>query len=387
MQKNNLAIILSGGTGNRFNSPLPKQLHTINNKSIIEYSVEKFVNVNLFNYIIVVSHKDLIKKTIKLLPYKNIIFTKGGITRQESVFNGLKEAAKFKPKNIIIHDAVRPFFSEKLIQELLNNLTNHDGVIPSVNIYDSIRYNLKNNYKDVDRENLKLIQTPQAFKFQSIFQAHRKFKKINFTDDSLILYKLKNSIKLIKGEPSNFKITTKEDLKFGELLIKGENYMQDIRVGSGFDVHKFKQGDHLIIFGVKLPFKKSLEGHSDADVGFHSIVDAILGALCMGDIGNHFPPTDIKWKNKPSIFFMKHAKDLLKKNNFIINNLDVTLICEEPKVSRYKKKFIVSISKALELNHKLVNIKGTTTEKLGFLGRKEGIACQVSVTISKNGKQ
>ena len=387
MQKNNLAIILSGGTGNRFNSPLPKQLHTINNKSIIELSVEKFVNVKLFDSIIVVSHKDLIKKTIKLLPYKNIIFTKGGITRQESVFNGLKEAAKFKPKNIIIHDAVRPFFSEKLIKELLKNLKDHDGVIPSVNIYDSIRYDLKNNYKDVDRENLKLIQTPQAFKFKSIFEAHRKFKKNNFTDDSLILYKLKNSIKLIKGEPSNFKITTKEDLKFGELLIKGENYMQDIRVGSGFDVHKFKQGDHLIIFGVKLPFKKSLEGHSDADVGFHSIVDAILGALCLGDIGNHFPPNDIKWKNKPSIFFMKHAKDLLKKNNFIINNLDITLICEEPKVSRYKKKFIISVAKALELNHKLVNIKGTTTEQLGFLGRKEGIACQVSVTISKNGKQ
>ncbi len=387
MQKNNLAIILSGGTGNRFNSPLPKQLHTINNKSIIELSVEKFVNVKLFDSIIVVSHKDLIKKTIKLLPYKNIIFTKGGITRQESVFNGLKEAAKFKPKNIIIHDAVRPFFSEKLIKELLKNLKDHDGVIPSVNIYDSIRYDLKNNYKDVDRENLKLIQTPQAFKFKSIFEAHRKFKKNNFTDDSLILYKLKNSIKLIKGELSNFKITTKEDLKFGELLIKGENYMQDIRVGSGFDVHKFKQGNHLIIFGVKLPFKKSLEGHSDADVGFHSIVDAILGALCLGDIGNHFPPNDIKWKNKPSIFFMTHAKDLLKENNFIINNLDITLICEEPKVSRYKKKFIISVAKALELNHKLVNIKGTTTEQLGFLGRKEGIACQVSVTISKNGKK
>jgi 2-C-methyl-D-erythritol 4-phosphate cytidylyltransferase/2-C-methyl-D-erythritol 2,4-cyclodiphosphate synthase len=387
MQKNNLAIILSGGTGNRFNSPLPKQLHTINNKSIIELSVEKFINVKLFDSIIVVSHKDLIKKTAKLLPYKNIFFTKGGMTRQESVFNGLKKADKFKPKNIIIHDAVRPFFSEKLIKELLNNLKNHDGVIPSVNIYDSIRYDLKNNYKDVVRENLKLIQTPQAFKFKAIFEAHRKFKKNNFTDDSLILYKLKNNIKLIKGEPSNFKITTKEDLKFGELLIKGENYMQDIRVGSGFDVHKFKQGDHLIIFGVKLPFKKSLEGHSDADVGFHSIVDAILGALCMGDIGNHFPPNDIKWKNKPSIFFMKHAKDLLKKNNFIINNLDITLICEEPKVSRYKNKFIMSVSKALELNRKLINIKGTTTEQLGFLGRKEGIACQVSVTISKNGKK
>ncbi len=386
MQKNNLAIILSGGKGNRFDSPIPKQLHKINNKTIIQLSLEKFVNSKLFNNIIIVSHKDFIKDTKKLITNKEIRIIEGGKTRQESVFNGLNKAQELNPDNVLIHDAVRPFFSEKLLIEICQNLTKYEGVVPSLNINDSIRYNLKNNYKNINRDNLKLIQTPQGFKFKSILEAHKKFKKNIFTDDSLIFYKLKKKIKLINGETLNFKITTKEDYKFGKLLFKGAKQMQDIRVGNGFDVHKFKNGDTLKLFGIKLPFTKSLEGHSDADVGFHSIVDAILGALCMGDIGNHFPPTDNKWKNKSSIFFMNFVKKLLVQKKYKINNLDITLICEEPKVSKYQKDFISSISNALELDQKLINVKGTTTEKLGFLGRGEGIACQVSVTISNNEK-
>ena len=182
----------------------------------------------------------------------------------------------------------------------------------------------------------------------------------------------------------NFKITTKEDYNIGKLIVKENNNMSDIRVGTGFDVHKFKKGKKLKLFGITIPFDKSLDGHSDADVGFHSIVDAILGGLCLGDIGNHFPPTDNKWKNKQSIFFMTHVKKLLKNEKFKINNLDVTLICEKPKVSQYQKRFIKSVAEALDIDCRKINIKGTTTEKLGFLGREEGIACQVSVTLSKN---
>ena len=383
MQKNNLAIILSGGTGKRFDISKPKQFYKLNKKTIIETTVEKFVKSNLFKYIIVVSHKDFIKFTKNLFNNTNIKVILGGENRQKSVFNGLTAAKSLNPKYVLIHDAVRPFFSMNLLKKVLKKLEGEISVIPSINVYDSVRYFKNKKYSNVFRENLKLIQTPQGYCFNSIYEAHKKNKDSIHTDDSMILYELKNKIRLIKGEKINFKITTKEDYNIGKLIVK-ENNMSDIRVGTGFDVHKFKKGKKLKLFGITIPFDKSLDGHSDADVGFHSIVDAILGGLCLGDIGNHFPPTDNKWKNKPSIFFMTHAKKLLKNEKFRINNLDVTLICEKPKVSQYQKRFIRSIAEALDIDCRKINIKGTTTEKLGFLGREEGIACQVSVTLSKN---
>ena len=384
MQKNNLAIILSGGIGKRFYKSKPKQFYKLNKKTIIETSVEKFISSNLFNYIIVVSHKDFFKFTKNLFNNTSIKVVLGGENRQKSVFNGLSAAKSFNPKYVLIHDAVRPFFSMNLLKRVLKNLEGEISVIPSIDVYDSVRYFKNKKYSNVFRENLKLIQTPQGFCFNSIYEAHKKNKESIHTDDSMILYELKNKIKLIKGEKINFKITTKEDYNIGKLIVKENNNMSDIRVGTGFDVHKFKKGKKLKLFGITIPFDKSLDGHSDADVGFHSIVDAILGGLCLGDIGNHFPPTDNKWKNKQSIFFMTHVKKLLKNEKFKINNLDVTLICEKPKVSQYQKRFIKSVAEALDIECRKINIKGTTTEKLGFLGREEGIACQVSVTLSKN---
>ena len=384
MQKNNLAIILSGGTGKRFDISKPKQFYELNKKTIIETTVEKFINSNFFNNIIVVSHKDFFKFTKNLFNNTNIKVILGGENRQKSVFNGLSAAKPLDPKYVLIHDAVRPFFSMNLLKRVLKNLDGEISVIPSINVYDSVRYFKNKKYSNVFRENLKLIQTPQGFCFNSIYDAHKKNKESIHTDDSMILYELKNKIKLIKGEKMNFKITTKEDYKIGKLIVKENNNMSDIRVGTGFDVHKFKKGKKLKLFGITIPFNKSLDGHSDADVGFHSIVDAILGGLCLGDIGNHFPPTDNKWKNKQSIFFMMHVKKLLKSEKFQINNLDVTLICEKPKVSQYQKRFIKSVAEVLDIDCSKINIKGTTTEKLGFLGREEGIACQVSVTLSKN---
>ena len=384
MQKNNLAIILSGGTGKRFNISKPKQFYELNKKTIIETTVEKFINSNFFNNIIVVSHRDFFKFTKNLFNNTNIKVILGGENRQKSVFNGLSAAKPLDPKYVLIHDAVRPFFSMNLLKRVLKNLDGEISVIPSINVYDSVRYFKNKKYSNVFRENLKLIQTPQGFCFNSIYDAHKKNKESIHTDDSMILYELKNKIKLIKGEKMNFKITTKEDYKIGKLIVKENNNMSDIRVGTGFDVHKFKKGKKLKLFGITIPFNKSLDGHSDADVGFHSIVDAILGGLCLGDIGNHFPPTDNKWKNKQSIFFMMHVKKLLKSEKFQINNLDVTLICEKPKVSQYQKRFIKSVAEVLDIDCSKINIKGTTTEKLGFLGREEGIACQVSVTLSKN---
>ena len=385
MQKNNIAIILSGGIGSRFKSNIPKQFYKINQKTIIEKSVNKFINSKAFNKIIIVSHKSYKKKTQQIFnANKNIQIIEGGFTRQDSVFNGLKTAKKLNAEYIFIHDAVRPFFSDQLIKSILKELNNYEGVIPAIDIHDSIRNLKKDSYENIPRKNLKIIQTPQGFKLNSIFNAHKLVKGIQYTDDSIILYELTKRIKIIKGEVWNLKITTKDDLKFGKIFLNGLNKMNNVRVGTGFDVHKYTKGKHLILFGVKIPFNKSLDGHSDADVGFHAIVDSILGALCLGDIGNHFPPTEKKWKNKSSSYFMRFAKDLLIKENYKINNLDVTLICEQPKVSKFQSLFIESISKILKIDKNIVNVKGTTTEKLGFLGREEGIACQVSVTISSN---
>ncbi len=383
MQKNNLAIILSGGEGKRFDSKIPKQFFIINKQSILEISVKKLISSGFFKKLIIVSHKDYIKKTEMLFINKDIDIIEGGKDRQESVLLGLKKAKEFNPQKVLIHDSVRPFFSKQLIISILNELENHDGVIPSLNIYDSVRMSDCSTYKDVPRNNLKLIQTPQGFVFNSIFNCHKNLQGKQYTDDSIMFYEFYKKIKIIDGENLNFKITTKNDYEVAK-LINGRLAMSNLRVGTGFDVHKFKVGKSLTIFGVKIPFNKSLEGHSDADVGFHSIVDAILGALCKGDIGNHFPPDDNKWKNQDSIVFMEHAKKLLQEENFIINNLDITLICEKPKVSKYNHIFKDSISKSLNIDESIINVKGTTTEKLGFLGREEGIACQVSVTISKN---
>ena len=257
MHKNNLAIILSGGQETRFDEEIPKQFFHINNKTIIENSVQKFLNTNLFKKILIVSHKTFVNKTKKIFNNSNVEVIEGGSTRQESVYKGLNKAKEFNPENVLIHDSVRPFVTDKLIKEILNKLETSDGVVPALNIYDSVRYFDKKKYEDLQRNNLKLIQTPQGFKFNSIKDAHDQYKEQTFTDDSIIFFKYNKNIIIINGEKFNFKITTKNDYKLGKLLFERIN-MNDIRIGSGFDVHKFKKGNTLTIFGVNIPFNKSL---------------------------------------------------------------------------------------------------------------------------------
>ena len=266
----------------------------------------------------------------------------------------------------------------------MENLKKRSCVIPALNVYDSIRFCKSKNYKNINRENLKLIQNPQGYKFKVIYNAHKSVEKNNYTDDSMLAFENGNDISLIPGEILNFKITEKKDLKKSLKLFNSNMNESFIRTGSGFDVHKFTDGNNIVLLGIKIPFRKSLDGHSDADVGLHSIVDAILGSIGKGDIGEHFPPTEKKkWKNKNSEFFLKYANNLLKDENFIINNLDITIICEKPKIISFKKKMREKIANLLKIDVNLINIKGTTTEKLGFLGREEGIACQTIVTVSK----
>ncbi|MFL2679150.1 MAG: bifunctional 2-C-methyl-D-erythritol 4-phosphate cytidylyltransferase/2-C-methyl-D-erythritol 2,4-cyclodiphosphate synthase [Alphaproteobacteria bacterium] len=374
----NIALILSGGEGKRFDKKNPKQLFEINGRSILEITVSKFVGSKLFEQIVIVSNKKYIVKTKKILNNYDIKIIEGGNTRQESVFNGLKFIKKLKPKNVVIHDSVRPFFTTKLLEKITKIPRNVKCIVPALKINDSVRLSEKKIYKNIVRDNLKLIQTPQGFNFEEIFNSHKKLKNKEYTDDSILVFENGCKIKIIEGEFLNYKITDKSDIKMANQLHKPH---KSIKVGQGFDVHQFTSGKSFKLCGVEIPFTKTLKGHSDADVGIHALVDAILGAIAKGDIGEHFPPSQAKWKNVNSEIFLKHAMKLLKKDNFVINNIDLTIICEKPKISKYKNSMKKKISNLLSIDEKIVNIKGTTTERLGFLGREEGIACQAIISI------
>ena len=374
----NIALILSGGEGKRFDKKNPKQLFEINGRPILEITVSKFIQSKLFEKIIIVSNRKYTVKTKRILSKYDVKIIEGGETRQESVFNGLKFIKKLKPKNVVIHDSVRPFFTKKLLKKITKISGNVKCIVPALKVNDSVRLSEKKIYKNIVRDNIKLIQTPQGFNFEEIFNSHKKLKNKEYTDDSLLVFENGCKIKIIEGEFLNYKITDKNDLKMANQLHKPH---KSIKVGQGFDVHQFTSGKSFKLCGVKIPFTKTLKGHSDADVGIHALVDAILGAISKGDIGDYFPPSQAKWKNVNSEVFLKYAKKLLKKDNFIINNIDLTIICEKPKISKYKKSMKKRLSNLLSIDEKIINIKGTTTEKLGFLGREEGIACQAIISI------
>ena len=296
-----------------------------------------------------------------------------------SVKNGLIAAKKFKPEFILIHDCARPFLNEKLVNDLVQNTSLNNGCIPAIKVVDSLRkVKDKKIYKSINRNNLFSIQTPQAFPFKKILKAHVSSKVTNHTDDSSLANENDIPVKIIEGLKNNIKVTTKDDILFLKMINKTED---KFKIGSGFDVHKFVSGKEITLCGIKIPFSKSLKGHSDADVCFHVIVDAILGSISMGDIGDHFPPSDQKWKNCSSEVFMKFAKKELLKKKSVINNLDLTIICEKPKITNYKLRMRKNISRILELNLDDINIKATTTEKLGFTGREEGVAAQAIVSV------
>ena len=280
---------------------------------------------------------------------------------------GLVEALKLKPKNVLIHDAARPFVSARVIDNVINALQNHEAVVPVVAVKDSVRL----DGASVDRNKLKIIQTPQGFDFKKILHAHQHFSShwVKITDDAQVFEMAGGGIFMTEGSEENIKITTNNDLR---------STANDCRTGNGFDVHAFEEGDGVIICGVKIPHNKKLKGHSDADVGLHAITDAILGAIGAGDIGEHFPPSDAKWKGADSAQFLRHAASLIKGK---INNIDVTIIAEEPKLTPYKPAMRKRIAEILGIDESRVNVKATTTEGLGFTGRCEGIAAQAVVSI------
>ena len=365
---NNYFVILAAGKSKRFGKNFLKQFCKYKNKEIIDYSIEKSLNSKLFKKIIIVSNNIRYLKKKKYPKLVTII--KGGKERSDSSLNALKFIKKYKPENIYIHDAARPNFSIKLLKTISKNLKKNQAVIPVVNSRDSIKYKVKSEVFNLNRKNLLLTQTPQAFRFKKLYNFAIK-EKSKIDDEATLFLNQNYKIKFIKGENSNNKITYLDDIKTPKTFH-----------GLGFDIHRLVKNKKLFLGGAKIPFHSGLKGHSDGDVILHAITDAILGALRRKDIGTYFPNTK-KFKNIRSPKMLKPVIENLYKSNFSINNLDINLICEQPKVSRYRNKIIDSISKHTNLDKDLINLKGKTVEKLGLIGKEKAIACEVIISITK----
>ena len=366
---NNYFVILAAGKSKRFHRKLAKQFYKYKNKEIIDHSVQKSLDSNLFKKILVVTNNINHLKKKKYPKIVNVI--KGGKERSDSSLIALKYLKKYKPRNVFIHDAARPNFSIKLLKNLTKNLKANKAVIPVIPSRDSIKYKIKNQIFNLNKKKSFLAQTPQAFRFKNLYKLAIKEK--NKVSDEASFYLNQNlKVKFIKGENQNIKITYLDDTKTSKTYY-----------GIGFDIHKLIKNKKLFLGGIKIPFHSGLKGHSDGDVILHAIIDAILGATRRKDIGTYFPNTK-KFMNIRSPKMLKPILENLYKSNFSINNLDINLICEKPKVSKYRNRIINSLSKLVNLDKDQINLKGKTVEKLGLIGKEKAIACEVIVSIFKN---
>ena len=366
---NNYFVILAAGKISRFNKKKHKQLYIYKNKEIIDHSIDKSLNSKLFKKIVIVTNnpKHLKKKKY----HKSIKIISGGRERSDSSLLALKYLKRFKPKNVFIHDAARPNFSIKLLKNLAKSLKKNIAVVPTINSIDAIKYKIKNQIFNLNRENSFLTQTPQAFRFEYLFElAVQQKNKVN--DEATLFVEKNYKIKFIPGEVKNNKITYFNDINIPKTYF-----------GLGFDLHRLIRNKKLYLGGIRIPFHSGLKGHSDGDVIIHAIIDSILGALRKKDIGTYFPNTK-KYQNIRSPKMLKPIMDSFNRSNFSINNLDINLICEQPKVSKYRDKIINSISKLMNLDKSLINLKGKTAEKLGLIGKEKAIACEVIISITKH---
>ena len=371
-------ILLAGGNSNRFKSNLPKPYHKIGGKNLIELSLNKIKQFKEFKKIIIVCNKKHLK-FLKKINLKNIKVINGGDNRQLSTYNALNYLQKYKQiKKVLIHDAARPNFSKELIKRILIESKKKNVVIPVLKLQDALKEKNKNNkFSHLKRGNFFTTQTPQCFVLKEIFNLHKKNKEI-YNDDDLSLLVNYNKIKLIKGEKKNFKITDREDF---EQLKK--NYNSNLKIGIGFDVHRLVKGRKLFLGGINIPSNLGTLGHSDGDPVLHAIIDSILGACQLGDIGEIFSDKNKKFKDVSSSFMIKKVVEQIKIKNYVINNLDVNIITETPKIKKYKKQIINNISKLCEIPPRNINIKGKTTEKLGVIGKEKAIAAEAIISVVK----
>ena len=371
-------IILAAGDSKRLKSNTPKPFHIINNITLLEYSFDTFKNIREIKKTVIVYNKKH-KKHLDKLRLKNILKVVGGKTRQESTFKALKKIKRMNCKKVIIHDAARPNPSKKLINKMISKLKKNDAVVPTIKVNDATKRAEKNIiFKNIQRNSLRFSQTPQGFTFKKIYEKHKKNINTIFDDDSALFTEDDEKVITINGSKSNLKITDSEDLNIFSNLKKRKTYS-----GIGFDIHKLVKGRKLYLGGIKVAYPLGLKGHSDADPVLHAIIDSLLGACGLGDIGKLFSDKNKKYKNIRSTTLLKKVIKLIKSKNFSINNVDINIIAQKPKIKKYSKKMIQTISKLCEINSNQVNIKGKTTEKLGLVGQGEAIASEVISSVTK----
>ncbi len=377
----NAALIVAAGRGTRAGPGGPKQYRLLGGIPVLRRTLAAFASHPGIDHVCAVIHPDDAEAyevaaagLPKLLPP-----TFGGATRQASVALGLESLHKISPTNVLIHDGARPLVSAAIISRTLDALTTHRGALVSLPVTDTLRrVDAGQAGETVSRDGLWRAQTPQAFRFDAILDAHRKASARDLTDDVAVAAAAGIEVAMIEGDEMNLKITSAADLDLAERLLGANG---ESRTGSGYDVHRFGPGDHVWLCGVRVPHTNGLIGHSDADAGLHALTDAILGAIGEGDIGQHFPPSDPQWKGAASDRFLAHAAKLVDDKGARIVHVDVTFICERPKISPQRDAMRARVADILNLDIDRVSIKATTTEGLGFTGRSEGLAAQALATV------
>ena len=372
-------ILLAAGDGKRLESTTPKPFHKINNKTLLEHTINAFKDFREIKKTVVVYNKKH-KKYLNKVKLKNIIKIIGGKIRQESAFKALKKIRKMNCKKVLIHDAARPSPPKKLINNLLNKLKKNEAVVPIIKINDATKRAKENViFKNIQRNSLRFAQTPQGFTYKKIYEKHKQNENALFDDDSALFTEHGEKVVTINGSKINLKITDKEDLDIFKSLKKGKTYS-----GIGFDIHRLIKGRKLYLAGIKIPFVMGLKGHSDADPVLHALIDSLLGACKLGDIGKLFSNKNKKYKNIRSTILLKKVIELIKSKNFSINNIDINVIAQKPKIKKYSKKMIDTISKLCEINPSQINIKGRTAEKLGLIGKEKAIASEVISSVTND---
>ena len=369
-------LIVAAGKGERAGLGLPKQYERLAGRPMLRRTVEAFHGYDV-RVVIGAGQQEMAAAALAGLDLPAPVV--GGATRQESVRLGLAALADDAPDYVLIHDAARPLVSSKVIGAVVTALeSGADGALPAVAVSDTLRrQDAEGCWSLVSRENLYRAQTPQGFVYAKIAAAHRDHASRDVTDDVALAEMAGLKVQMVEGEEKNIKVTRKEDFALAESLLGAG----DVRTASGYDVHKFKEGDHIWLCGLKIPHSHGLEGHSDADVGLHAITDALLGCIGAGDIGQHFPPSDERWRGAASWKFLDHAASLVTAKGGVINHVDVTIICERPKVGPHRDAMKANIAEILKIEESRVSVKATTTEGLGFTGRREGIAAQATATV------
>jgi len=384
---NVVALVVAAGSGLRMGGELPKQFLPLAGKPLLRHCLETFAahpRIAGVKVVINDSYRELYDAATTGLPL--LAPALGGETRQASVHNGLESLTGSPPDLVLIHDAARPFIDAPTIDRTIEALQDHDGALVAVQVVDTLkRAEGKFSGETVDRTSLWRAQTPQGFRFQPILAAHRRAAAgPEMTDDAAVAEAAGIKVVLVPGIVNNFKVTTRADFERAEHMMAEQRIAVPLeyRTGSGYDVHRLIDGDGVTLCGIVIPHDKKLEGHSDADVAMHALTDAILGAIAAQDIGAHFPPSDPQWRGAPSWKFLDHAMKLVAKKGGQVTHCDITIICERPKVGPHRDAMIARLAEIMGIDAARISVKATTTEKLGFTGRNEGIAAQAMATVA-----